>query len=75
MVTMAIAWRLLMVLAVSISISGCSSVEPWQRGTLAKKQMGLDPRPLHSKLRQHVQNSREAASGGTTAAGGGCGCY
>ena len=70
------AWHLLLVLAVSISISGCSSVEPWQRGTLAKKQMDINPRPLHSKLRQHVQNSREAASGGdAAAAGGGCGCY
>ena len=76
MVKMAIVQRLLLVLAVSISASGCSTVEPWQRGTLAKKQMEPNPRPLQSKLRQHVESSREAASGGdSAAAGGGCGCY
>lgn len=70
---MAIAWRLMLVL--TLTLSGCTTVEPWQRGTLAKPQMSPNPRPLHTKLRTHMQNSREAASGGDVAAGGGCGCY
>lgn len=56
-------------------LAGCSTVEPWERGTLAKPQMASDPHPLQSSLSTHVYNSREAASGGTTAGGGGCGCY
>ncbi len=58
-----------------IFLSGCSSVTPWERGTLAKSQMNLQPSPLQSSLRAHQYGSREAASGGGEAAGGGCGCY
>lgn len=70
------AWRLLWVAALGISSNGCTTIEPWQRGTLAKAHMAPAPHPLHNSLRNHVQNSREAASGGDgAAAGGGCGCY
>ncbi|MEQ1715027.1 MAG: DUF4266 domain-containing protein [Hyphomicrobium sp.] len=54
--------------------TGCADVDPWQRGTLAKPHMALDPNPRVSKLRRHVAESREAASGGSEATGGGCGC-
>jgi hypothetical protein len=56
-------------------LGGCTTVEPWERGTLAQPQMSLDPAPAQSALRTHIYNSREAASGGSGAEGGGCGCY
>ncbi len=56
-------------------LSACSTVEPWERGTLAKPQMALDPNPMQSSLSTHIYNSREAASAGSAAEGGGCGCY
>lgn len=56
-------------------LSGCSAVSPWERGTLAKPHMNLQLSPLQSSLRSHQYGSREAASGGGEAAGGGCGCY
>jgi hypothetical protein len=62
-------------LALALMLSGCASVEPWERGTLARPQMASDPHPLQSSLSTHVYNSREAASGGNSAGGGGCGCY
>ncbi|MBK8162152.1 MAG: DUF4266 domain-containing protein [Gammaproteobacteria bacterium] len=62
-------------LAFVLMLSGCASVEPWERGTLARPQMASDPHPLQSSLSTHVYNSREAASGGNSAGGGGCGCY
>ena len=62
-------------LALAFMLAACSTVEPWERGTLAKPQMASDPHPLQSSLSTHVYNSREAASGGTSAEGGGCGCY
>jgi hypothetical protein len=62
-------------LVLAFMLSGCSTVEPWERGTLAKPQMAPDPHPLQNSLSTHVYNSREAASGGDSAAGGGCGCY
>jgi Domain of unknown function (DUF4266) len=57
------------------SLSACSTVQPWERGNLAKPQMALDPYPLQSALRAHNYGSREAAAGGNAAQGGGCGCY
>lgn len=56
-------------------LSACSSVSPWERGTLAKTEMSLDVSPLQSSLRSHQYGSREAASGGSQSGGGGCGCY
>lgn len=56
-------------------LSGCSAVSPWERGTLAKSEMSLEPVPLQSIFRSHQYGSREAASGGGQSSGGGCGCY
>jgi hypothetical protein len=60
---------------VALALGGCATVKPWQRGNLAKPQMAFDPHPMQSALRSHNYLSREAASGGTTATGAGCGCY
>lgn len=57
-----------------ILLTGCTAVAPWERGDLAKPQMALDPNPTHATVRTHKFVSREAASGGDTAVGGGCGC-
>lgn len=72
---MGMIWRLMVAMIVTSTLLGCVAVEPWERGTLAKKHMALNPYPLQKVMRTHVQNSREATLGGDTAAGGGCGCY
>ena len=56
------------------AIGGCATVEPWERGVLAKPEMALQPAPLLGELREHVFVSREGAAGGGAAEGGGCGC-
>lgn len=56
------------------SIAGCNTVKPWQRETLADPIMQPDKSPMASALSEHVYFSREAASGGRTVGGGGCGC-
>lgn len=61
------------VLAVLV-FTGCAQVKPWERDVLAKKEMALDPDPLHAALQQHIFFSKEAASGGYGTGGGGCGC-
>ncbi len=73
--TAKMTWPLVITVLLASLMSACTSVEPWQRGTLAKEQMAPNPLPLQRKLRTHLQSSREAASGGDVAAGGGCGCY
>ena len=61
--------------ALGVCISGCTPVAPWQRGTLAKAQMALDPYPAQNTFNAHIYGSREAATGSSSAGGGGCGCY
>lgn len=64
----------LAVLAGTALLQGCTPVAAWERGTLAKPEMGLRPDALDAALQDHVHSSKEASSGGNTASGGGCGC-
>jgi hypothetical protein len=70
--------RILLVPAVLYFVSGCASiqpVQPWQKGTLAKPEMTIEGNdPLGAKYSEHIYTSREAASGGASVGGGGCGC-
>ena len=55
-------------------LSGCATVKPWERATLADYTMRADRDPLTDTLREHVYFTREAAAGGRGVGGGGCGC-
>jgi len=57
-----------------ISLTGCGTVQPWERGTLSDYTMRPDRDPLNDSLREHVYFTREAAAGGRGVGGGGCGC-
>jgi hypothetical protein len=57
-----------------VVLSGCGTVQPWERGLLAKDEMQWTPDVMSAQLRNQVYASKEASSGGTGAAGGGCGC-
>lgn len=63
------------IVAICCWITACVNVQPWERGILAKEQMALDPYPLQTQYREHNYGSREGSSGGSSAKGGGCGCY
>jgi len=56
-----------------MSLAACETVQPWERGTLAKAEMQLSE-GLNSSLYDQVYDSKEASSGGSGAAGAGCGC-
>lgn len=64
----------LIVVAMTSALSACETVRPWERGALARPEMQLDPNVLQSGLYDQVYYSKEAARGGTKAAGAGCGC-
>jgi hypothetical protein len=49
-------------------------VKPWQRELLADPIMQSDRNPLQTAQLDHVYFSREAATGGRSVGGGGCGC-
>lgn len=57
--------------------AGCALVQPvapWQKGVLAKPAMSFEGDRLEAAFGEHVYSSKEAASGGSGVAGGGCGC-
>jgi hypothetical protein len=65
--------ELLALLAILL-LTSCESVQPWERGTLARPEMQLSADQLGDALYDQVYYSKEASSGGTSAAGAGCGC-
>jgi hypothetical protein len=61
-------------LAVLGGATGCTTVQPWDRGTLADYTMQPDRDALHATMAEHIYFSREASTGGRGVGGGGCGC-
>lgn len=55
-------------------LTGCTTVQPWERATLADPAMRPDRDPLHSAMFEHIYFSCEAATGGRGVGGSGCGC-
>ena len=66
--------KLILVLVALGALYACETVQPWERGTLSKKEMAWAPDVMETDLRNQIHTSKEASSGGTGAAGGGCGC-
>lgn len=69
--------RRLLLLAVTLVLSACattSTVQPWERGRLARWDMQWTPDALEGAMDDHVSFSKEGTSGTLGAAGGGCGC-
>ena len=58
----------------ALLIAGCANVAPYQRGYLARESMALDPNPGMAKALEKTYSAKEAASGGASVGGGGCGC-
>jgi len=70
--------KLACALGAALLLNACASitpVQPWQKGLLAKPEMSFAGDAIGSGFNEHIYSSREAASGGSGANGGGCGCY
>ena len=69
--------RSVVMVALLLSTLGCSNIEAvpaWERGYLAEPGMQWELSRREAKFAGHVYTSKEASSGGSGAAGGGCGC-
>ncbi len=66
---------LFVLLVMSLGVTGCAQIAPWERGNLAKPQMAMDLYPMLNEMRGHNFGSREAGSVSGSGGGGGCGCY
>ena len=66
--------RFALIVFLLITVCACETVKPWERGTLSKEEMAWRPDVMDANLRDQIHASKEASSGGSGAAGGGCGC-
>lgn len=61
-------------LALALACAACAPVAPYQRAHLARPEMALDGSPGMVRALEKVFAAKEAASGGASVGGGGCGC-
>ena len=68
--------RLAILVGLMLAGCGCTAmgVKPWQREILARPAMALNAEPIDAAIDDHIYFSKEAASGGRSFGGGGCGC-
>ncbi|HET7548635.1 MAG TPA: DUF4266 domain-containing protein [Usitatibacter sp.] len=67
--------RLAALALVVLAAAGCAPVAPYQRGYLARPDMAMEPaQPGTAKALEKVYPAKEAAFGGASVGGGGCGC-
>lgn len=59
-----------------LSLGACANlgVPAWERDIHARPDMAVAEQPLTESLEDHTFFSKEAASGGRSFGGGGCGC-
>jgi hypothetical protein len=62
------------ILVVALALPGCARVAPYERGTLARRDMALGADGDVTAGEEHAIAYREGSSGGGSAQGGGCGC-
>jgi len=60
--------------ALALWCTGCAPVAPYQRGHLARPDMALDGTPGMVRAMERTHTAKEAAFGGASVGGGGCGC-
>ena len=61
-------------LALALLGGACSHVRPYEREYLSKPHMTPSDEVHEQAFQAHLRESREGASSGSSAAGGGCGC-
>jgi len=66
--------KALMALSLLAFLGACAQVAPYQRAYLARDDMALDPNPGLAKAIEKTYSAKEAALGGASVGGGGCGC-
>lgn len=71
--TMRTVGLVMLVVSAALAVTGCATVQPWQRGMLADSCMIFDANSATAYM-THWQESREGSMGGFGVQGGGCGC-
>ena len=61
-------------LVAMLGCGGCASVQPWERGTLAKPAMAVEAPPHESAQKLRTYGAKEGGAAAAGVGGGGCGC-
>jgi uncharacterized protein DUF4266 len=56
------------------AVAGCATVQPWERGTLAKPVMATEAPPHETAQKLRTYDAKEGGAAATGVGGGGCGC-
>lgn len=65
---------IILLLMMTLLLSSCTTVQPWEKDLLAKPSMALVTSKMDNALDEHIYFSKEASLGGQGVGGGGCGC-
>jgi len=68
------AMRISLLLFMLLTSACSTTIQPWERGTLAKQEMQWVSDAQGFSLSKHVYFSKEGSNGGSMVVGGGCGC-
>ncbi len=60
--------------AALVAGGGCATVQPWERGTLAKPSMASEDPPHEAAQKLRTYDAKEGGVAATGVGGGGCGC-
>lgn len=60
--------------AIALCASGCATVKPYERETLAREDMQFEGNADATAGEEHATAYREGSAGGFGQGGGGCGC-
>lgn len=66
--------RILLACFLFALMGGCATVAPYERETLARRDMQLERNPDATAGEQHATAYREGSTGAEGTSGGGCGC-
>jgi len=65
---------MVVIVTIVCATTACARVAPYERETLARRDMALGENGDLSAGEEHAEAYREGSSGGGDAKGGGCGC-
>ena len=64
----------ILIILLSNFLTGCVTVQPWEKETLADPIMIINENPIETGMKEHHLDYREGSVGATGAQSGGCGC-
>ncbi len=68
------ARKSVLLLAMCLASAACGHVKPHEREYLSRPNMTPASEAAEGSFQAHLRESREGATAGSNAAGGGCGC-